>query len=60
MNKEINEIICSFKGHKRGKTKLIQDHYWAIECERCGYGISYYSPSCRLIGLETKFGFDGE
>ena len=55
----MRKIICFFKGHKRGYTKY-GDGEWQIGCLRCGYGIEYKSPFVRLVGIEMRFGFDGE
>ena len=56
-------LICLFKGHKRGKTTSkfnLIGRTWRIECKRCGYKFEYSSPLCRLIGKEIYNGFDGK
>ena len=51
-------LICLFKGHKRGKTKAVKGG-WKIKCKRCGYVVEYNSPMARLFGKEISLGFDG-
>ena len=55
----IKRIICFFKLHKRGKTYYKKNKTWVIECKRCKYIVQYSSPMARLIGIEIKYGFDG-
>ncbi len=54
------KIICWIKGHRRGKTWMMENHWWHIECKRCKYTIEYTSPRTRLIGEEIRLGFDGQ
>lgn len=56
-------LICFFKGHKRGKTTStfnLTTRRWKIKCKRCGYEIEYDSPLCRLVSKEMSYGFDGK
>lgn len=59
----LNKIICYFKGHKRGRTThalIFKYVEWSIQCKRCNYMISYFSPRARLIGEEMSYGFEGK
>jgi hypothetical protein len=55
----MKNIICIFKGHKRGETTKTY-RGWKISCSRCGFTITYNSPSVRLVATEKKFGFTGD
>lgn len=63
MSNIVKRIVCYFKGHLRGKTKLKERSFgrslWWIKCKRCGYSIEYWAPFVRDIYQEIINGFTG-